>query len=141
MLSFVQVPVPREHVLEIMRWVLFRTEEDDSARERDRERFTTYLAEADAEARRLLELVATATLEGQPLRLRDLSDLLDQDRPSTQALLEEIDRDALDEGRHLLERQNEPAVGVEGQKGSRVLIGMREDLARLVRSRAVEGGC
>jgi len=132
--TFVQVPVPAEHVLEVMRWVLFRTVEEEGARERDAASVRALLAGSDLRTRRLLYLVATRAIEGQPPRFRDVADELDEDRVAAQALVDELNQTALEDGRELLETWKELTVGLEGRQGTMVFIGMRPDLAQIVRS-------
>jgi hypothetical protein len=142
MLNFVLVPVPREHVLEVMRWVLYRAEVDASARELDHARFSAYLADARPEIRKLLELVATSTLAGEAPILRDVADMLGHEGPPVEELVDEVNHAALDEGREAIETWHEPVVGVDGRRSRHVFVAMRRDLAELIRRRggATRGG-
>ena len=77
-MRYVMVPVPAEHVLDVMRWVLFRTPEDDGASElRDRVRLMSFLGEASETTRALLARVARAAVTDEPVRLSDVADDLD----------------------------------------------------------------
>jgi hypothetical protein len=132
--GFVLVPVPAEHVLDVMRWVLFRSEaESGDERQRDAARVLGLLREADPDLRALLELVAAATIRGELLRLRDLADELGREVPDVTDTIEGLNSSVLDDGRPLIEVRAEQAVGVFGQKGAITYVAMHPHVARVVR--------
>jgi hypothetical protein len=140
MLNFVMVPVPREHVLQVMSWVLFRTETESDAWVHDREQFRGYLAATDDDTRRLLEEVAAATLDGKDLAVRALADILEIDAPTVRATLDRIQEEAFESEREPMEIWSEVAVGLDGKKGTRAFVVLRDDLAKLVRAQAAHDG-
>jgi len=132
--GFVLVPVPAEHVLEIMRWVLFRADEGSAGESGvDVARVTALASEAEPEIRRLLELVAVATIKNEPLRLRDLADELGRETAEVSEVIEVLNATTLDGDRELIEVRSETAVGVTGQRGTIAFVAMRVDLARAAR--------
>lgn len=132
-MRYVLVPVPTEYVLEVMRWVLFRAE-DEETRKEDEAKVVEFLAQADLRTRRFLHRVATGTIKGEVLRFRDVADELGEDRAAVLALVDDLNERVLDGHRELLETWAETTIGLEGRQGSMVYIAMRKDLARVVRA-------
>lgn len=139
-MAFVLVPVPSEHVLEVMRWVLFRSVEEEEARASDAAKVAELLATADELTRKLLDAVAKAALKDEARRFRDVVDELGADQAASQALVDTLNQELLDDGREVFETWVEVAVGLEGRRGSLVHISMRKDLAKVVRSITRPGG-
>jgi hypothetical protein len=139
-LRFELVPVPTEHVLEVMRWVLFRALESEEARKQDERSVTTLMADADARTRALLQIVAKAALKDEPRRFRDVADEMGEDRADVRALIDALNEEVLDDERELFETWVETVVGLEGREGSVVRISMRKDLAQVVRTAGRSGG-
>lgn len=136
-MRYVMVPVPREFVLDIMRWVLFRApEEDDSGAGamRDEARLRRLVEESDELTAGILLVVAKATIEDRPLRLTEAADELDQPADVVRAKLREVNAQALGGGRDLVKVSNESAVGVHGNTGRISYLTMRPEHARLVRA-------
>jgi len=132
--GFVLVPVPAEHVLDVMRWVLFRTDVEGTGDVHpDVPRVTALLDTAEPGLRRLLEAVAEATIQGEPLRLRDLADELEQSTGDVTDTIDAINATALGHDRPLIEVRPETAVGVDGNTGRITHLAMRPQLARIVR--------
>lgn len=133
-MGFVLVPVPAEYVLDVMRWVLFRSDAEGTGDvDADVARVTALLANAEPEVRALLEVVAEATIRNEPVRMRDLADELGQVSADVSDAIEALNASTLDGGRELLEVRSETAVGVDGQKGRITYVSMRPLLARVVR--------
>jgi hypothetical protein len=136
-MRYVMVPVPTEHVLDVMRWVLFRAPEEElHDAVRDAARIATVLAEADDLRRSLLGLVAAASLRNESLKLRDVADELEVEAGALHDVVGELNATALGPGRPLIAIQVETAVGVTGNVGKVSYLGMRPELARLVRKAA-----
>jgi hypothetical protein len=134
-MRYVMVPVPSEHVLDVMRWVLFRApNEDVHSGMRDAARIQKLADEADDTTRTLLRLVADATVTDTPLRLTDVADELDQEPAALNELVRALNSTALGAGRELVRVSNEPGVGVFGKVGAVSFLVMRAEHARLVRS-------
>jgi hypothetical protein len=134
-MRYVMVPVPAEHVLDVMRWVLFRApDEDYETVARDAARVTNFMSEADELTRTVLLRVAEATMTDEPLRLSDVAGELDKDAQTINAVIRDANNVALGAERPLIEIRFESAIGVHGQTGKVSFLGMRPHLARQVRS-------
>ena len=133
-MRYVMVPVPAEHVLDVMRWVLFRTPEEDGVNDmRDRARLSTFMGEASEVTHSILTRVAKAALNDEPLRLSDVADDLDLDSDVINATIKEVNNFALGPGRVLVMLRMETAVGISGNTGKIAYLSMRPNLARVVR--------
>ncbi len=134
---YVLVPVPREHVLDVMRWVLFRApgEETDSTG-RDVVRVRSVVEEASAAERIMLLEVARATAKQDTVRLDDVALELGQTAQDLAAMIRAMNHRALGGGRNLIQIKSESAVGVSGQHGRITCLEMREDFATIVRQTA-----
>lgn len=134
-MGYVLVPVPAEYVLDVMRWVLFRADDEEvEPAEATAESVTTLFSEADDLTRNLLRIVATATAADDPPRLRDLADELELDAKTLRDRITELnDQQVAAGGREVLELRAEKAVGVHGQTGTIVFVGMRPEVAALIR--------
>lgn len=134
-MDFVLVPVPAEHVLAIMKWVLFRAEADE-------ERFrpigefralVSLLVQADPELRLWLGAIAEAAIQNQPIQLRNLAD---DHNLTTDELLEAItnlNQSVMDSDRELIEVTTETAVGVSGNTGQIIHLSMPRQFALTIR--------
>jgi hypothetical protein len=134
-MRFVMVPVPQEHVLEVMRWVLFRSpEEDASLGVRDRARLAKLLDNLDELTRSLLLLLAKATVDGTaPVRLTDAADELERPADDLRAALRQLDTPMRHVNvRTLVMLSDETAVGVHGNKGKITFLSMRPEDARVL---------
>ena len=143
-MRYVMVPVPSEHVRDVMGWVLFRSHGyETGSGMRDKPKLRQAVAEADDLTRSLLSLVAGATAEGGRARLIDVAEQLDAEPDALLAALSEINEHALGDGRKLVRISNELAVGVDGKRGRLSFLEMRPEHARVVRAAvppAVEEG-
>ncbi|MFZ6004081.1 MAG: hypothetical protein ACOYXM_09130 [Actinomycetota bacterium] len=119
-----------------MRWVLFRADDEEGEPAKaTAETIDALLSEADEVTRNLLRIVATATSADDPPRLRDLADELDLEGKALRDRIAELnDQHVAAGGRELLELRAEKAVGVHGQTGTIVFVGMRPDVAALIRA-------
>jgi hypothetical protein len=134
-LGYILVPVPTEYVLDVMRWVLFRAPDADELVARDIEQVERFLTDTDDATRSLLRLVASATIKGEPLQLRDLADELGEEPQAVRDAIERLNDEVLeDDDRSLIELRNDVAVGVYGRTGTMAFVSMRLALARTVRS-------
>jgi hypothetical protein len=130
--GFVLVPVPEQHVYEVMEWVLFRSHEwTAEAVDHTVNRIVAFVTEEGPPTSALFERVARSTMEHGPLRLRDLADELDIPTETLSAMVDEANERALD-GEPVLERRNHAAVGIHGQPVDLAYLSMRLDLARRV---------
>ena len=131
-MGFVQVPVPEQHVYEVMEWVLFRSHEwTAEAVDRTVDRIVAFATEEGPPMSALFERVARSTIEHEPVRLRDLADELDIPSATLSAMVDDANERALD-GEPVLERRNHRSVGIHGQPVDLAYLSMRLDLARHV---------
>jgi hypothetical protein len=138
--GFVQVPVPEQHVYEIMQWVLFRSQDwTPGAVDEAAERIVAFVAQEGSATRTLFERVARAAMEQEPIRLRDLADELEITTATLTATVDDVNQRVLD-GEPVIERRNETAVGIHGQTGQVAFLSMRLDLARRVHAALPRGG-
>jgi hypothetical protein len=113
-IRYVLVPVPREFVLDVMRWVLFRAPDSDVEREaRDTVRVAEWLKTVDeVEHGLLLYLARRAVLGEPPMRLTEVSADLDTDPGAVTASAVRLNRSF---GRDLIELAHETSVGALGK--------------------------
>ena len=94
-MRYVLVPVPSEYVLDVMRWVLFRTpDEEGQTTERDAARVVQLLEELDEDKRALLVLVAKAVAKEDTLALPDAAEELGQEPQAVTEGLRAINQQA-----------------------------------------------
>lgn len=137
-MGYVLVPVPTEFVLEVMRWVLFRSTDDPNApAEPPVEHVERLVAEADDLTRGLLVRVAKLTLGGEAASLRDLADELEIEASELRDLITGLNElQPLEDGRDLIELRADVNIGVHGRKGTSAFVSMRPDIAPLVTAAA-----
>jgi hypothetical protein len=134
-MRYVLVPVPSEFVLDVMRWVLFRAQEDSEEDGlADETRLRRMLEDADDLTRALLVVVATATLEDRPLRLSDAAEELDQPAETLRTCLRRTNATTFGGGRELVAVATETAVGPLGRRGKVTYLRMRPGHARTIRA-------
>lgn len=136
-MQYVMVPVPSEHVAEVLRWVLFRIpEEDTEGSVRHTARLTKLVEQADALTRSVLILVAKATLDGTaPVRLSDAADELGHSAQSLRAALRALNTPENHENvRNLVRVSEETTIGVHGGKAKTLVVSMRAEDARILRN-------
>ncbi len=134
-MRYVMVPVPAEHVLDVMRWVLFRAPDDESEADvRDGARVYEFVIQSDELTRSVLDRVATAAIADEPLRIGDLAAEFDQEGQIINGLIRGANATALGAARPIVEVRAETAIGVHGQTGKVSFLGMRLDLARQIRA-------
>jgi hypothetical protein len=133
--GFVLVPVPAEHVLDVMRWVLFRADEEDTDPQLrgDTARLMELIARADPTVCALLGRVADATIRKEPLLLRDLADELGRTTGEVTEAIEALNIEALSDERPFVELRKETAIGITGTPARILYVAMRRDLARIAR--------
>ena len=134
-MDFVLVPVPAEHVLAIMKWVLFRAETDQEGERpaKDLGRATSLVVLAEPELRLVLGAIAEAAIRNEPIRLRDLADDHNLSNEELNDLIINLNQTILDPDRALIEVSIETAVGVSGNTGHLARVSMQRDFALLIR--------
>jgi len=124
-------------VLDVMRWVLFRTpDESGETSGRDHARAVQLVSELDDLKRSLLLLVAKSTLKDDSLRLTDAADELGQDAQTITDAVRALNHQALWGGRDIVTLRAETTVSIHGQRGKKSYLTMRPEVARLVRAAA-----
>lgn len=133
-MGYVLVPVPTEFVLEVMRWVLFRSTDDpDQQGEPSADRVERLLTEVDDVTRRMLVLVARSTAGGEAAQLRDLADELEIEPSHLRDVITALNESQpLDDGRDVIEIRADVNVGVHGKRGTSAFVSMRPDVAPVV---------
>jgi hypothetical protein len=124
------VPVPREHVLDVMRFVLDR--DLDGAIRRDRERMTKLLG-AEGILGPLLQLVAARMVENQPTRVREVADELGVAEQAVIGAVRGVNFDALEGGFDRVLRLREDTFRTaDGREWNSLVVTMAPELARMV---------
>jgi hypothetical protein len=134
------VPVPSEHVLDIMRWVMFRAPEQGDGTGRDAARVLDVMAKADDVERALLLRVAEATVRREEVRLEDAAAELDLSAKDLGSLVSRLNHKALGGRRTLVRVRGETDVGIRGKRGRVSYLEMRPDMARIIRDTAKAPG-
>jgi hypothetical protein len=75
-MPYVMVPVPEEHVLDVMRLVLRRSRAQEPLMEWDSESVSEFLVDSDDDTRAIVLFVARATLVEEAIRIPGLSEAL-----------------------------------------------------------------
>jgi hypothetical protein len=129
--TYKMVPVPADHVLDVMRYVLARDEEA-SAR-RDEERISSLLSGGDDLTRALLVRVATNALEEQPSRVRELATDLGTDDQAVIAVIRRLNKEATDAGlARVMKMQDGRFRTDDGRMWRSIVVTMAPELAALV---------
>src|SRR4051794_27806242 len=95
---FVLVPVPAAHVLDVMRWLVYRDTQRTGAAEWDEAALADMLASLPDSTRTILDLVAEATIGERELSVRDLAAEVRQDPKDVATTIQDINRRARDRG-------------------------------------------
>ena len=136
-MGFVMVPVPADHVFDVMRWVLLRLpDEEGDGSGRDEARLLQLMNDVDDTERTLLLLVAKAGINNDQLRLRDVADEIGESPGDLTERIRGLNRRALGSGRVVIRTVTEREVGVSGNTGKVTYLTMRADLARTIRAAA-----
>jgi hypothetical protein len=128
-MRFVMVPVPAEHVREVIDIVLFATPEGDAAAIRDRAKIRRLLGNSSARTRSLLQAVAHASLAGAELTVASAAEALDEDEAAIHAMLLDLRARVLNPNLSLVTLREE-ADGEPG-KGA-ALLTMEPERAEVV---------
>ena len=135
-MRYTLVPVPKEHVLDVMRWVLFHApDEEGEGTGRNQARVIQLLDALDDFKRALLVLVAKSVATDDSLTLRRAAEKLGTPSREVSDSLRKINQQAV-WGRDVVTLREETVVGVLGKTGKIKYVTMRPDIARLVRAAA-----
>jgi hypothetical protein len=128
------VPVPREYVLDVMRWVLFRAPDElGETTGRDVVRVEQLLSELDEFQRSVLVLIARSVGGDDELRLTDAAAELNESPQAVSDSIGAINRQAA-WGRDVITLRPESAVGIHGRVSKLPAVTMRPEIARIVRT-------
>jgi hypothetical protein len=127
------VPVPSEYVLDVMRWVLFHSpDEQGESSGRDAMRVEKLLAELDDLQRSLLVLIARSVGTDDQLRLSDAAAELGHAPSVVSDTVRDINLKS-QWTKQVVTLRPETAVGVLGKRGKVSVLTMRPEIAGLVR--------
>jgi hypothetical protein len=131
---YVLVPVPSEYVLDVMRWVLFRSpDEEGDTSGRDLARVEALVSELEELERSVLFMVAKSVWKDDSLSLRHAAEDLEQPAPLILDTIRAINRKSM-WGRDMIMVRQDTAVGVLGVHGRVSVLTMLPETARLVRT-------
>jgi hypothetical protein len=118
---FVFVPVPRAHVLDVMRWLVFRDTQRAEPGEWDAAALASFLESLPDSSRAIV-----STISANPaLTVRDLATAVADEIPTVATTVQDINRRARDAGlAELIDVQRETALDADGneQKSMRLAL-------------------
>lgn len=133
--KYVMVPVPREYVLDVMRWVLFRAPDElGETSGRDVVRVEQLLSALDEFQRSLLVLIARSVGGDDELRMTDAAAELNESPQVVSNSIREINQRAAAWGREVVTLRPESAVGIHGIVSKLPAVTMRPEIARIIRT-------
>lgn len=131
-MPYVMVPVPEEHVEEVMQFML-RAMAKANQEDWDAEGLTTLFAEVDELSKTLLSVVARSTLKGDDIFENDAARAVQLSQRETLAIIRELNELAREENRpSLLTRKLTTEVLPNGRTQDRWAITMEPEIAPLV---------
>jgi hypothetical protein len=140
--SWVSVPVPEEHVQEVMEFVI-RTIARASIEEWDEASVETLFAKVDEASRSLLSVVARAATTGKELTEQQAADFIELTVRETFGIIREVNDAARTEGRPALVGTTTVAeVLPNGRTRDKRIVTMNAVVAKMVRNaeRVIDGG-
>jgi hypothetical protein len=131
-MPYVMVPVPEEHVQDVMQFVL-REVAKASLEPWDEESVTKLFQDVDEESRSLLAYVARATISGKELSEADAADLLQLRQREMAGIMRDLnDRGAKANHPALVTTRTVTETLPNGRTTEKRVLWMHEDLAPLV---------
>jgi hypothetical protein len=131
-MSYVMVPVPEEHVEDVMNFVL-RAMARAAQEPWDEDSMVRLFLEVDELSRTLLAFVARATLGGRDITEAEAARTVQLTGRETIAIQRELNDIARSEGREaLITTRTVPQLLPNGRTTDRNVLTMEEDVARLV---------
>jgi len=131
-MPYVMVPVPEEHVEDVMNFVL-RAMARASQQPWDEDSVLALFLEVDELSRALLAYVARATLAGQDITEVEAARMVQLTGRETIAIQRELNELARQDGREpLISQRTVPQLLPNGRTTERRVFTMEEDVARLV---------
>jgi len=94
-MRFVMIPVPSEHVREVIDIVLFSSPDTDKVPNREKARTRVQVQLCDAAARSLLRIVAEATMDGTDLTVAEAATALGEPVENVLGIVRDLDSRAL----------------------------------------------
>ena len=126
-MRYIMVPVPSEHVFDVMRWVLFRSPDEAKSVVLDQARMKTIIGQADERTRSLLLIVATAAIEDTTVDLTDAADATGLSPDTARVVLRDLNVMARGVAQTMVMVSNETDIG-----GAASVLSMQPRHAQLV---------
>jgi hypothetical protein len=131
-MPYVMVPVPEEHVQEVMQFVL-RAVARASIEPWDVETMTEFFTMVDEPSRMLLSVVSDAVRKGRNLTDREVADLVELNPREVGGMVRELNEIAQESNRSaLVFFKQVPEVLPNGRTREKRVVGMNDDVAVLV---------
>lgn len=133
-MPYVMVPVPEEHVEEVMTFVL-RAVARASIEDWDADSMTQFFNDVDEPSRALMSVVARATLAGKELSEPETADMIELSRRETLGILRELNdlaRDITPPRPMVLIQRTVTDTLPNGHTRERRVLAMAEEVAQLV---------
>jgi hypothetical protein len=140
-MGYVMVPVPSEHVREVIGMVLAKSSDSSKNAVRDHTRLTRLVEGSSDLTRSVLEVVARAAVEGSRLSLPAAAEAAGHDEAVVVAVLNELEMRAVSRSASLVTVEEEPRDGRPARSARTSYLTMRPERARLVLDtlRALDG--
>jgi hypothetical protein len=131
-MPYVMVPVPEEHVQDVMQFVI-RTMAQAACEPWDEESMAHFFAKIDEPSRSLLSVIAHASLGGKDLTDREVADLIELSQREVTGMVRELNEATEQEQRlQLLFFRVVPDVLPNGRTREKRVISMQEEVAAYV---------
>ena len=131
-MSYIMVPVPEDHVVDVMQYVL-RLINQASIEPWDEGSLTDFFESVDEPTRALLSAVAAATLRDEPIPEPDAVSAIQMNRREMIGIMREVNDLARDTGRQgLIQARTVDEVLANGRTREVRVLAMADDVARFV---------
>jgi len=131
-MGYVMVPVPSEHVREVMGIVLAKSSDSSKNAVRDHARLTRLVEESHDLARSVLEVIARAAIEGSPPSLPATAEAVGQDEAVVLAVLRDLDMRAISRSAALVTVEKGPQDGAPARSARTAYLTMLPERADVV---------
>jgi len=131
-MRYVMVPVPSEHVREVISLVLLKSSSEGKNAVRDLTRIRKLVSDSNGVTRAVLRLVADATVEDTPLSVAAVAEQLHEDETTIRGVLRDLDMRALDPDQALVRVHDESVVDAHGRRTRTSYLTMPPRRAELV---------
>jgi hypothetical protein len=131
-MGYVMVPVPSEHVREVMGMVLAKSSDSSKNAVRDHARLTRLVEESHDLARSVLEVIARAAIEGSPPSLPATAEAVGQDEAVVLAVLRDLDMRAISRSAALVTVEEDVDDRTSARSARTAYLTMPPERARIV---------